>query len=212
MIQTGTAENHTAARSGPAEGDGEERALRGRTWALLGALLARPPQGDLLAALRRVEADAVDDAPMQRAWAGLGLAARHADPAALDDEYHALFIGVGRGEVVPYGSWYLTGLLMEKPLAALRAGLARLGIERAPQVCEPEDHAAALCESMGLLAGDPEIPLEAEQGFFGTHVEPWLGRFFEDLARAPSAGFYAAVAVLGQRFLDLERRWFSLRV
>ncbi|HHB11839.1 MAG TPA: molecular chaperone, partial [Chromatiales bacterium] len=131
-------------------------------------------------------------------------------PQSLDDEYHALFIGVGRGETVPYASWYLTGLLMEKPLALLRRDLARLGIERSPEVCEPEDHAGALCESMALLVDDPDVVADTERGFFETHIDPWLGRFFEDLSRAPSARFYAPVAVLGQRFLALERRYFSL--
>lgn len=190
----------------------EETLLRSRTWALLGALLARPPEEPLLSVLRGIDAEAGDDRAMAGAWAGLALAARRADPASLDDEYHALFIGVGRGELVPYGSWYLTGLLMEKPLAALRADLARLGIGRGPGVCEPEDHAAALCECMGLLAGDAGVGVQAQQAFFRSHVEPWLGRFFEDLARAPSARFYASVGVLGQQFVELERGWFSLTV
>ncbi len=210
MISSPSAlEAESLARRTDADAD-EACALRGRTWALLGALLARPPDARLLEALRQVPAEPAGDGDMEAAWAGLALAAGHADPPSLDDEYHALFIGVGRGETVPYASWYLTGLLMEKPLALLRRDLARLGIERSPEVCEPEDHAGALCESMALLVDDPDVVADTERGFFETHIDPWLGRFFEDLSRAPSARFYAPVAVLGQRFLALERRYFSL--
>ncbi len=187
-----------------------EAALRGGAWGLLGALLARPPDARMLGVLRTVQADAAGPGVLREAWAGLALAAAHATAESVDDEYHDLFIGLGRGEVVPYGSWYLTGLLMEKPLAALRADLARLGITRARGVCEPEDHAGALCETMALLVEDPAVTAERERGFFEAHVEPWLGRFFQDLCRAPSARFYASVGVLGQRFVELEQRWFSL--
>ncbi|MEZ5449041.1 MAG: molecular chaperone TorD family protein [Thiolinea sp.] len=101
------------------------------------------------------------------AMAGLGLAAQHADPADVDDEFHDLFIGLGRGEVVPYGSWYLTGFLMEKPLGQLRQELRVLGFEREPNVYEPEDHAAALCEVMALLIED-QGAIELQAGFFNA--------------------------------------------
>jgi TorA maturation chaperone TorD len=122
-----------------------------------------------------------------------------------------LFIGLGRGEVVPYGSWYATGFLMERPLAELRDDLREIGVERQPGVHEPEDHAGALCDTMALLiSGDPPAPLEAQQRFYARHLEPWLPRFFADLQRAASARFYRAVGRLGGHFVAVETQAFRV--
>ena len=119
----------------------EERAA---LFALLGRLLTEPPDAALLARLRGLGGDG----PVGQALAGLAAAAEGADPAALEREYFNLFIGVGRGELMPFASWYLTGFLHDRPLADLRGELRRLGIERAPGVSEPEDHIAFLCETL----------------------------------------------------------------
>ncbi|MGI9303675.1 MAG: TorD/DmsD family molecular chaperone, partial [Gammaproteobacteria bacterium] len=108
-----------------------EDVLRADCYALLGALLTAPPTRaviDAIQSIQRIDAD--DGAAMARAWHSLRLAGESAaDLAALDDEHHALFVGVGRGELMPYASWYLTGFLMEQPLAALRRALKELGFE-----------------------------------------------------------------------------------
>jgi len=183
--------------------------LRSRVYGLLGLLLAAPPPVELLARLAAVPADTGDDTPLARAWRDLAAAAQAADPPALDDEYHALFIGLGRGELVPYASWYLTGLLMEQPLADLRADLQRLGIERREAVSEPEDHAATVCQAMALLCAETEES-EPQREFASRHLLPWLGRFFADLQQAETADFYRAVGALGAAFLDFERQYLDL--
>ena len=134
------------------------------------------------------------------------------DLAPLSDEYQALFVGVGRGELVPYGSWYMTGFLMEKPLGELRRDLARLGIERQQQVREPEDHAAALCEVMALLISDPDFAEDEQAPFFKRHVGAWMGTFFRDLEKAKAAEFYRPVGHFGYAFLDVEQRYLSFTV
>ena len=140
-------------------------------------------------------------------------AAARGTPGVLGDEYLALFIGLGRGEVVPYGSWYMTGFLMEQPLARLRSDLAELGIERQEGVREPEDHAAALCDAMALLiSGDDPAPVALQSRFFARHMEPWMGKFFRDLQQAPSARFYRAVGQLGEQFMDVETRAFGMSI
>ena len=53
-----------------------------------------------------------------------------------------------------HGSWYLTGFLMEKPLAVLRDDLTALGLARRDSCGEPEDHLAALCDVMRALLID----------------------------------------------------------
>jgi len=195
------------AMTAPAD---EDRA-RGHVYALLGNLLAAPPDEELLATLAAITPDPTDRSLLAAAWKMLGEAAGRATLPALRDEYHALFIGLGRGEVVPYGSWFLTGFLMEQPLARLRSDLAQLGIERHADVKEPEDHAGALCDAMAIMiAGDDPVPIERQARFFAQHIEPWMERFFRDLQRADSARFYRAVGLLGEQFIDVERQAFGM--
>ncbi len=193
---------------------GAEDRARADVYALLGALLARAPDASFLNLLRQIPvSDPSDDATMAAAWATLKQAAERAESDALKDEYHDLFIGLGRGELVPYASWYLTGFLMEKPLAELRVDLERIGLQRQEEVREPEDHIAALCETMSLLImNDAQSGMERQREFFGKHIAPWVQRFFGDLATAPSARFYRAVGLLGERFFEVEREGFAMLV
>src|SRR5262249_20963732 len=116
----------------------EVDAARGREYALLATLLARTPNQSLLERLTHLPADA---RPLGSVHAALAEAAGQASAKRVEREYFDLFIGLGRGELLPYGSYYLSGFLHERPLARLRAHLARLGIERAEGQTEPEDHA-----------------------------------------------------------------------
>ena len=183
--------------------------MRAGVYALLAALLRTIPEASLLSQVRDL-APAEGRDGLALAWESLRLAACHVTPEAVDDEYHALFIGLGRGELIPFGSWYQTGFLMERPLGLLRRDLANLGFERQEGVHEPEDHVAALCEVMAELALDTEVPFARQRTFFATHLAPWAARFFRDLARAESAVFYKAVAGLGDAFFALERRYLDL--
>ncbi len=187
----------------------QDDGMRAGVYALLAALLREVPGAELLARVGNLEQAGGRD-PLALAWEGLRLAARSLGTEAVDDEFHRLFIGLGRGELVPYGSWYQTGFLMEQPLGRLRRDLAALGFERREGVHEPEDHVAALCEVMTELVLDPEIPYERQRAFFSDHLAPWLGRFWDDLERADSAVFYRAVGGLGKVFFDLERRYLEL--
>jgi TorA maturation chaperone TorD len=102
---------------------------------------------------------------------------------------------------------------MEQPLARLRSDLGQLGIERQDGVKEPEDHVAALCDAMALLiTGDEPVPVDLQSQFFARHMEPWMGRFFRDLQQATSARFYRAVGQLGEQFMDVETRAFSMSI
>lgn len=195
-----------------AEVSDEDRA-RAQMYGLIGALLVGPPQESLLQLLRQIEApNGEPDNEMAAAWGLIKQAAERADPSGLRDEYQDLFVGIGRGELMPYGSWYMTGFLMEKPLAELRTDLRRLGFEVREGVAEPEDHAAALCETMNLIVSSPEISFEEQKEFFRKHLEPWMGRFFGDLTSAQCANFYRAVGLLGERFLEVERTYLSILV
>ncbi len=181
---------------------------RARHWQLLGLLLRAAPDAATLAIAARLEGDA---SPLGTARAALARAAGATDPAALEREYHHLFIGVGRGELLPYASYYRTGFLHEKPLARLRADLRRLGIERAPGQADPEDHIGCLAEVMaGLIAGAFAVDAEEQQHFFNRHLEPWAGRFFADLEAAEAARFYRPVGIIGRHLVEIEATAYTL--
>lgn len=188
----------------------EAERLRANVYALLARLLVRAPTADELAEMSGWSGD---ETPLGRAISTFSEACKSADAEALHDEYEALFIGVGRGELLPYGSYYLTGFLNEKPLARLRGTLRELHIERDPSVREPEDHIAALMDVMaGLilgLFGDP-IGLDKQRAFFANHIESWAPYFFKDLEKAKNATLYRHVGTIGREFLEIERAAFAM--
>jgi len=200
----------TASASDPSTEVPEEEFFRAQLYSLLARLLAAPPDAELLAALQGLVGDGSE---LGEAFAELARAATATTAARVAEEYQDLFIGLGRGELLPYGSFYLTGFLQEKPLAELRADLARLGIARVPEVKEPEDHIAALCEVMaGLIDGGfgERQALAVQRGLFDKHVAPWAGRFFGDLETAGTADFYRRVGRVGALFMGIETTAFAM--
>ena len=186
----------------------EVDAARGDEYALLAALLARAPDRGLLRRLGGLRGDA---SPLGLAHAALGEAASLATVEQVEREYFNLFIGLGRGELMPYGSYYLTGFVYERPLARLREDLARLGIVRADGEAEPEDHIAILCEIMaGVANGRFPAPAGADRDMFERHVAPWAPRFFADLEQAKEAEFYRRIGTLGRVFIEIETAAFAL--
>ncbi len=188
----------------------EEDQLRARWYGLLARLLSAPPDEGLLTTVRGLEGD---DSELGQCIRTLATAARATTSEAVNEEYFNLFIGVGRSELLPFASYYLTGFLNEKPLARLRGDMAELGIERADDVKEPEDHIASLCEMMaGLITGAFGTPadLARQQRFFATHIASWAPRFFADLQTAESAAFYMPVGAIGGAFMAIESQAFEM--
>ena len=181
---------------------------RAQEYTLLSNLLLRSPDAPLL---RRLQQVCGDGSTLGVAHQALADAAARVDAQSVSREYFELFIGLGRGELLPYASYYLTGSMHARPLANVRLELQRLGIERADGQSEPEDHAGILLEIMaGLSGGTIPGPAGIDQRFFEAHLAPWMGAFFSDLERQRSGQFYAAVGMLGTTFLDIERQGFSL--
>lgn len=193
----------------PMAGDIDEvDAARAQEYALLAALLTRAPDQRLLSDLAELRAD---PSPLGLAHAGLAEAADKANATRVEREFFDLFIGLGRGELLPYASYYLTGFLHERPLARLRDDLNTIGIARAEGVTEPEDHVGVLCEIMsGLASGRLPAPAGSDQMIFEKHMAPWIGRFFSDLENAETADFYRRVGTLGRVFMDIEAEAFDL--
>lgn len=186
----------------------EVHRARAQEYALLATLLSRAPNTALL---RRLATLRGDPTLLGVAHVALADAAGKADATKVAREYFDIFIGIGRGELVPYGSYYLTGFLHERPLARLRDDLATFGIARAPDQYEPEDQVAILCEIMaGIVSRKFDVPPGADQQLFEKHLKPWIGRFFGDLERADSADFYRCVGTIGRVFMDIESEAFAL--
>jgi TorA maturation chaperone TorD len=188
----------------------EEDGTRAQCYALLARLLSGPPSDELLGIVRGLPGD---ESELGQAFRALAAVAQQTNVAAAEREYSALFIGLARGELLPYASYYLTGFLQEKPLAELRGDMATLGIGRREDVPEPEDHIAALCEMMaGLITGAFGEPasLEQQQRFFARHIGSWAPRFFEDLQAAQSAVLYMPVGRIGRVFMNIARDAFSM--
>jgi TorA maturation chaperone TorD len=182
-------------------------AARAAEYALLAALLSSPPSIALIAEIRELRGDAT---PLGGAHAAMAEAASKAITGVIEREYFDLFVGLGRGELLPYASYYLTGFLNERPLSRLREDLASLGIERVDNNFEPEDHAATLCEIMaGLASGRFPASPEVQRAFFEKHVAPWMGRLFADIESAAGAKFYRSVGSLGRIFLEIEAEGFT---
>ncbi len=214
IIENQPGKRTDAQRPGPAMTVGpaaEEDVFRARFYALLSSLLARPANADTLAALSAIEGDG---SPLGQALNALSAAARATDEEALEDEFTLLFYGQGQGgELLPYASHYLTGLLYERPLAELRRAMAVLGMEKDGLKGEPEDHIACVLEIMHALILAPdgsESCLRRQKDFFTTHVLPWAGAFFSDLQTAKSAGFYRNVGRLGEVFMEIESEGFDM--
>ena len=189
----------------------EEQIYRASAYGLIAALLRSAPDQDMLERLTGLSPGVVPEGDeLLLAMSTLALSAKLHTTASIDDEYHDLFIGLGKGEVVPYGSWYLTGFMMEKPLSDLRDDLARLGYVRNTSVVEPEDHAAALCEVISLMITEG-VDLSTQRNFSQSHMTEWMGRFFADLSEAKSAIFYKSVGRFGAAFMAFENEYFSMQ-
>lgn len=189
----------------------EEDRLRADLYDFLGVLLAAPPTESLMAQTAGLSGDSETDLGI--AVAALSRIAKHTKPQAVEREFNALFIGLGRGELLPYASYYLTGFLNEKPLAALRRDMAARGMTRAQNVYEPEDNIASLMEMMGGLItgrfGKPATLMD-QKTFFNKHIGPWAGHFFTDLEAAKNSVLYASVGAVGRVFMDIETEGFRM--
>ncbi|CAN5705150.1 molecular chaperone TorD family protein [soil metagenome] len=189
---------------------GEETA-RADLYGLLATLFYAPPSAGLLATLASAQTEGVG--VLGAAWASLVQAARAADEEAVREEYEHLFIGVGKPEVMLYGSYYLSGFLMEKPLAALRTDLAQMGLQRAEAVMESEDHIASLSEVMRYLIASDDVlqaNVATQKKFFGAHMQAWVLNLCEAIEAHPKASFYGSVAHLSRTFFEVEMQAFDM--
>ncbi|MDE2095585.1 MAG: molecular chaperone TorD family protein [Burkholderiales bacterium] len=194
--------------------DDREELARAELYGLLASLYHAPPSYELYEQLRV----AVTEAPapgafLESSWSEVVGAARRLSLDDVSGEYVGLFGGVGKPEILLYGSWFIAGRLNDRPLVELRRDLAALGLERPPAVLETEDHIAGLCEVMRyLIAGDDAgvSNLAVQQRFFNAHLRGWTERLCDAIAAHPRAEFYRALAGFTRDFLAVETQGFDL--
>ncbi len=187
-----------------------EDQMRADLYNYLGVMLAGPPDDMILSQTCGLSGDETE---MGQAIVSLSKVGKLSRLKSIESEYNRLFIGLGRGELLPYASYYLTGFLNEKPLATLRRDMAAEGLTRAPSVFEPEDNIASLMEMMGaIILGRFGAPadLARQKTFFNKHIAPWAGHFFADLEGAKNSVFYAPVGTVGRIFMEIEAEAFRL--
>jgi len=188
----------------------EEDRLRADLYNYLGLMLAGPPDQLLLDQSAALSGDETD---LGQAINGLARVAKISKPKDVQTEYNALFIGLGRGELLPFASYYLTGFLNEKPLANLRATMADFGMTRADDVFEPEDNIASLMEMMaGMIVGrfGRVASVAEQQMFFNAHIGTWASHYFNDLQGAKSSILYASIGAVGLAFMEIEKEAFRM--
>lgn len=188
----------------------QEDQLRADMYDYLATFLSGPPTGDLIKKTVTLKSDETE---LGVGFNALARIAKTQNEKSASSEFNALFIGVGRGELLPYASFYLTGFLNEKPLAILRKDMASQHITRAPNVFEPEDNIASLLEMMaGMITGRFGSPasLEDQKQFFNRHISPWAGHFFSDLEGAKNSVLYAPIGAIGRVFIEIEQEAFRM--
>lgn len=189
---------------------GEETA-RADVYGLLATLLYAPPPQDLLDTI--AAAPVQGDSGLEHAWVDVVAACKTVTQEEAREEYEQLFVGVGKPEVMLYGSYYLSGFLMEKPLAELRTDLAQLGLQRSDNVVESEDHLATLCEVMRYLIASDDVVhanLTVQKKFFNDHMQAWVLDCCAAIEASPNAKFYKPVARLARQFFEVEIQAFDM--
>ncbi|MDA0762849.1 MAG: molecular chaperone TorD family protein [Proteobacteria bacterium] len=189
----------------------EEEQLRADMYSFLASLLRAEPSADLVKQLTLLESD---DTPIGKAIKILKKLASSLDLLSIRDEYVGIFIGVGRGEILPFASYYLTGFLKDKPLAKLRGDMQEIGIAVSSGI-DPEDHIATLFDIMaGLILGkfNRKFSIREQRDFFNKHLAPWVDLLMRDIEASKIAVFYAPVGTIGREFIEIERSSFKMDV
>ena len=194
-----------------------EDQARANLYGLLARLFYAPPDANLISELRLAAPAPADGEPptaegdaFGSAWSGLLAACASAFPARLEEEHLQLFVGVGKAEVTPYLSAYIVQSERDAPLARLRGQLAEWGLARRESASEPEDHVAAVCETMRWLIVGRKADLEVQRRFFLTYLYTAGQRFCSAVSACENAKFYRHGATLLQAFLDIEHKAFEI--
>lgn len=194
-----------------------EDQARAQLYGLIASLFRSAPDAQLLSALVHAEGFREGDEErteqgraLAKAWREMAQAGRAAFPVLLAHEHTELFNAPGRAEVTPYLLHYVMRYESETPLVDLRAQLAQWGIARRQGVFEPEDHVAALCETMRFVIAVQQRALEDQKAFFDRFLYRGGMAFCDAVRASEKANFYKLVAAFTAAFLDVEKEAFQI--
>jgi len=190
----------------------EEDQLRADMYSFIANMIRTEPSQELIDSVKTLSGDSSSIGSSIKLISKLASTMHISE---IHDEYVNLFLGVGRGELLPFASYYLTGFLNDKPLSKLRDDMNELGVVRLKEVKEPEDHVSSLFDIMsGLITGKfGKVYLISEQStFFEKHLNSWVHLLMSDIESAKTAVFYAPIGSLGKEFINIEREAFKMNV
>jgi TorA maturation chaperone TorD len=115
---------------------------------------------------------------------------------------------VGKAECNLHAA-YWTPDAAQRPLVAVRAELAALGLRRLHESAVYEDQLGALCEVMRvLIAGAPgraPEPVAVQKQFFERFLSGWVDECCGAISQSPVANYYRRVAQFTSAFMAVER-------
>ncbi len=182
---------------------------RAQLYRLLATLLLAPPSAELLHALANADPLGGETGTLESTWEQLVLVAGMMDAEAVREEFDALFVSTGTPMINPHASLYLSGFMMDRPLARLRTTLRELGLARQPDAVELEDHLGSLFETMALLiAQGRSLTIQGE--VFKGYIGGWIQDCLADIRKSPGAIFYRTLANFIEAFSILETEAFKI--
>jgi TorA maturation chaperone TorD len=187
----------------------DEEQARACLYGLMATLLLAPPSADLLHALANADPIAGETGDLESAWEQLVLVAGIMDAEAVREEFDTLFVSTGTPLINPHASLYLSGFMMDRPLAALRDTLRELGLARQTGAVELEDHLGSLFETMALLiAQGRSLTIQSE--FFNAYIGNWIEHCVADIRQTSNANFYRKLADVIEALYKIELYSFEL--
>jgi len=187
-----------------------EEEARANFYGLLARLFYGPPDAQLLETLAGATGMDAEDGEIGPAWERLCLAAGQTDKEAAREEYDTVFVGTGKAPVTLYTSAYSIRYATDAPLVELRGALSALGLARRDGASEPEDHIAALCDTMRHLIALQKRDLVEQSVFFKRWIGPIAGPLCDAIEADPSLSFYKSVARFAKAFFDIEQSAFEM--
>ena len=187
-----------------------EDEARAGLYGLIARLFYAGPDEGVLAQLLHSNAFEGSQEPAALAWREMVAAAKTAFPVVLENEHTELFVGTGRAEVTPYLTHYTIKFATDNPLVELRQQLKRWGLARRESAHEPEDHIAALCETMRFAIAVQHRDDEEQKAYFERFLYRGAIAFCDAVSASPKAVFYRLVARFARAFFELEREAFDM--
>ena len=188
-----------------------EDQARANLYGLLARLFFASPDASLLQAIAQsgpLQAQA--DSPLASAWTQLVDASAGANAEAVREEFDRVFVGTGKAEVTLYTGAYTVRSSADTPLAQLREELAALGLSRRGDVHQPEDHLAALCETMRHIIAEQHGDPQVQRRFFNRWIRPAAGPLCDAIDISASVVFYKNVGRIARSLFDLEHAAFEM--